>query len=470
MQATETPLAERFAALPIISDLPEEERAWLVEHGELDRFSPGEVISSKGKRIEKLYIVLSERITIWIEGRASQGLLMEIRAGEATGRLPFSRMGESAGDNIIEVGGDVLTVHESHFPEMISKCPHFVEHSVHNMLDRARTFKSSQLQDEKMVSLGRLAAGLAHELNNPSSAISRSSRILVESLTEIQEASMAIGAAGISAGSWARLMQFRTTCLAKRPDGVLSALERADREDEIHDWLDKNDLDTEHAPMLADACVSVDTLQNLANDLEGEDMDLILKWIDASCSTFSLATEIEAASSNIFDLVSAVKTFTFMDQETGTELVHLESGIRDTVRVLASKAKSKNVAVKLNFEPHLRPVKAKGAELNQVWMNLVDNALDAISDAGTIEINARSDGGSVVVCVIDDGPGIPADIVGKVFDAFFTTKPPGEGTGLGLEMARQIVRRYRGDIDVKSRPGCTEFSVRLPVASTPEGQ
>jgi signal transduction histidine kinase len=165
--------------------------------------------------------------------------------------------------------------------------------------------------------------------------------------------------------------------------------------------------------------------------------------------------------------VAAVKQFTYMDQLHGTEVVELEPGIRDTVRVLASKARSKGVSVAIDVEPGLPSVRANAAELNQVWMNLIDNALDAVGDSGKVEIAARSHEDRVVVRVVDDGPGIPDDVIGKVFDAFFTTKAPGDGTGLGLEIARQIVRRHRGDIAVVSRPGRTEFSARLPAAETP---
>jgi len=150
-----------------------------------------------------------------------------------------------------------------------------------------------------------------------------------------------------------------------------------------------------------------------------------------------------------------------MDKLAGPDSVDVESGLRDTIRVVTSKAKSKGASITLDVEPYLLPAHANGGALNQVWLNLIDNALDAIPDSGRIEISARRELDRIVVCVVDDGPGIPPDIMPRIFDPFFTTKPPGQGTGLGLDVTRRLLRRYHGDISVNSRPGRTEFRVSL---------
>ena len=179
--------------------------------------------------------------------------------------------------------------------------------------------------------------------------------------------------------------------------------------------------------------------------------------------TGSLAIDIEQAATRLYDLVTAVKKFTYMDNLAGPEFVSVEAGLRDTIRVLASKAKAKDAAVTLDVEADLPRVHANGGELNQVWMNLIDNALDAVPESGRVDIRASLVLDRVVVHVVDDGPGIPTDVLPRIFDPFFTTKPPGQGTGLGLEITRRLVRRYHGDIYVESRLGRTEFCVNLIV-------
>ncbi len=173
--------------------------------------------------------------------------------------------------------------------------------------------------------------------------------------------------------------------------------------------------------------------------------------------------DIQQAATRIYELVAAVKKFTYMDNLAGPELVDVEPGLRDTIRVLASKVKSKGASITLEVEANLPRVRATGGELNQVWMNLIDNALDAIPQSGNIHISARRELDHVLVCVTDDGSGIPSDVMPRIFDPFFTTKSPGRGTGLGLEITRRLVRRYQGDISVQSRPGQTEFRVSLVV-------
>ncbi len=246
---------------------------------------------------------------------------------------------------------------------------------------------------------------------------------------------------------------------------MLSSLERADREDEIADWLADHGLDTAQAEALATTVVSIEELDELAHAISGETLAAALKWIAAGCSTRSLAADIEEAATRISDLVAAIKRFTFMDQATGSESVDVGSGLRDTVRIVASKARSGGASVKLDVDDDLPRVRATGSELNQVWLNLIDNALDAVPDGGTVTVRAFPERNRVVVTVVDDGPGIPEEIRSRIFDPFFTTKPPGQGTGLGLDMARRLLRQYHGELTLESRPGRTEFRAALPVAS-----
>ncbi len=456
-----TSLVDRLASLSNLSEIPRVELEWLVEHGELEVHEPGAVVAPEGKPVEVLWLVLSGRTAVSVDRGAGPRRVMEWRAGEVSGMLPYSRMAATPGDNYVEETSELLTIHQRHFPEMVHRCPKFTAYTVHLMLDRARSFNTSALQDEKMIALGRLAAGLAHELNNPASATVRSAKQLIEGLAEVDATWRALGTAGLSDEQLDVIRQVRGSCLARRVEGVMSPLEQVEREDRIAEWLERHGLEPGQAASLADTAITVEGLDVLAGVTEGGALDVALRWIAAGCSAQSLALDIEDAATRIHELVAAVKRFTYMDNLAGPEPLDVAVGLRDTVRVLAAKAKSRASTVDLQTDPHLPRVHATGSELNQVWLNLIDNALDAVPEGGRIEVNARLELGQVVVRVIDDGPGIPADLVPKIFEPFFTTKAPGQGTGLGLDIAQRLVRRYRGDIVVESRPGRTEFRVIL---------
>jgi signal transduction histidine kinase len=350
---------------------------------------------------------------------------------------------------------------------MIQQCPVFTAHTVHVMLDRARAFNTSDLQDEKMISLGKLAAGLAHELNNPASALVRNAEVLQESLPKADSAARVLGAAILEDENMEVIERARLACVAAATDRILSPIEQADREDEFTDWLAVHQIDTAYAASLAETAVSIDVLDDLANAVSGRTLEAALRWIAAGCATSSLARDIERAAARIHELVAAVKRFTYMDNLAGPDSVDVEAGLRDTIRVVASKAKAKGAAIALDIAPNLPRAYANGGALNQVWLNLIDNALDAISDSGRIDISARRENDWILVRLIDNGAGIPPDIMSRIFDPFFTTKPLGEGTGLGLDIARRLLRRYHGDISFGSQPGRTECVVRLLIEKPP---
>jgi signal transduction histidine kinase len=454
-------LVDRLAALPRLEGVPREELEWLVAHGTFETREAGHVVGPKGQRIEKLWLVVSGHIAIRVDRGAGPRLVTEWHAGEVSGMLPYSRMEAPPGDNYCAEETEFLAIHEECFPELVHRCPAFTAYTVHTMLDRARNFNTSALQDEKMVSLGKLAAGLAHELNNPASATKRGADLLVRELSRLDAALRALSAQGLTDELLAAIEQVLPLFLTRSDAGLRSPIDQADREDEIADWLARHQADPEQAASLADTAVTIDALDSLASAASGGALDAALRSLAARSATQTLATDIEGAASRIHGLVAAVKKFTYMDQRAGPESVEVEPGIRDTLRILDSKTKAKSASITLDVEPDLPRVRGNGGELNQVWLNLLDNALDAISESGSVEVRARQDLDRVVVRVVDDGPGIPADVLPRIFDPFFTTKPPGQGTGLGLDMTRRLVRRYHGDISVESRPGRTEFRVSL---------
>jgi signal transduction histidine kinase len=454
-------LVERLAGLPPMDRIPRDELHWLVAHGDVERYPAGALVGRKGNRVDRLMIVLAGGLPVHVDRGAGPRWVMEWRPGDITGRLPYSRMTVSRRDLHVEDDSEFLTVHEEHFPEMIRSCPVFTEHTVHFMLDRARRFNASDHQEEKMLSLGRMAAGLAHELNNPASAAVRGARLLLAGLAEAGAAVRTLTGTALTGTQLDAIERVfdATLSMAGRP--VLSPLERADREEEIADWFVRHRCEPVLAASFVDTSLDVPVLDAFASEVSGDTLDAVLRWLAWLSSARSLGSDVERAATRISDVVEAVKRFTYMDNLAGPEIVEVEAGLRDTLGVLAAKVKSKEAIVTLDLEPGLPPVRAFGGELNQVWLHLVDNALDAIPRSGHVEIRACRELDGVAVRVVDDGPGIPVDVLPRIFDPFFTTKEPGQGTGLGLEITRQLVRRCHGDITVRSSPGRTEFRVRL---------
>jgi signal transduction histidine kinase len=239
---------------------------------------------------------------------------------------------------------------------------------------------------------------------------------------------------------------------------------RADDEDAISDWLADHGASEDLAAALSVAGLTPAALDTLAATLSGDALDASLRWIASGCLARTLASEIETAASRIYDLVNSVKGFTYMDHALAPEPVDIRRGLHDTLMMLGGKTRQRAAVVSVQLPADLPRAHAVGAELNQVWMNLIDNALDAVAIGGHVTVAASREMDRVVVRVVDDGKGIPPEIMGRIFDPFFTTKGVGEGTGLGLDIVRRILRRHEGEIDVDSRPGHTEFRVMLPMA------
>jgi signal transduction histidine kinase len=463
-------LVSRLAAHRTLGAAPRHELEWMAAHGRLRRVSAGDVLAPKGESIDTLHVVLSGRYSIWANRGTGPRKVMEWRGGDVTGLLPYSRMSRAPGDVIAEEPTEILDLHRDYFPALIRECQEVTAILVHVMLDRARHFTSTGLQAEKMVSLGNLAAGLAHELNNPASAVVRSAKGMAECLVEAEKTSLELGAARLPPAQLAAIDQLRHLCVDAVARSARPALEQADREETIAAWLDEHGVALAAAQALADSAVTLAALDRAAALLDRPTLDLGLRWVAANCTAQMLVADIEVAATRIHGLVAAVKGFTHMDQASVPGLIDIRQGLADTVTVLRAKARSKGVSVDLAVEPDLPAVEGFAGELNQVWLNLIDNALDAVAERGRVEVTAGRVRSSLVVRVIDNGPGIPPEILDRIFDPFFTTKPVGHGTGLGLDIAQRLVRRHEGEIDVESRPGRTEFRVTLPSGRPAEGE
>jgi signal transduction histidine kinase len=422
------------------------------------------VLSVKGGQVEGLYIILSGRLALFVDRGAGPNKVIEWREGDVAGILPYSRLMSPPGNSRALEPLEILAIHRDHLRAMTRECFEVTSILVHTMIDRARLFTSSDLQNEKMISLGKLSAGLAHELNNPASAIERCAAMLEVRIEDSEEATRGLAAATLSDAQIAAVDALRASCVAKQNQGARSPLEQSDREEAIAEWLANHGLDTVSAGMLADTEVTLESLDLLVAAVERPALNAVVRWAAAGCAVRSLTSKIQDSATRISSLVTAVKGFTHMDQANVAEPVDLGPSLGDTVAVLKSKVREKSVAVTLELEAELPKVRGFAGELNQVWGNLIDNALDAVANGGRVEVFAIRENQSVVVRILDDGPGIPEEVRNRIFDPFFTTKPLGQGTGLGLDIVRRLVRHNDGAIDFESQPGRTEFRVTLPIA------
>ena len=453
----------RLAQHRALGAAPSEELTWLATNGARRTYSVGDVTTYKGQPEEWLQVVLSGRLAIRADRGAGSRKVIEWRGGDVCGLMPYSRGGSPPGDTVAEEPTETLAVHRDRIAEMIRECPHVTAVLVHAMLDRARHFTSSDLHDEKLVSLGKLAAGLAHEVNNPASAAVRAIKVLAASLSDADAAAGELETARLSDAQRAHLAEVRAACLAPRVS-ARSPIEHADRVEALATWLEVHGLDDSAAATLADTDITIVTLDALANAMSGSALHAAVRSIACACVIRALTADIDASVTRIHELVAAVKGFTFMDRARTPESTDVGRGITDTFAMLGAKFREKSVAVDIRIPADLPRVLAFGGELNQVWLNLIDNALDAVSSSGHIQVSAAREHARVIVRVVDDGTGIPREIQDRIFDPFFTTKGVGQGTGLGLDIVRRLVQRHEGDIDVTSQPGQTEFRVSLPIA------
>ena len=338
-------------------------------------------------------------------------------------------------------------------------------------ISERRRVEEELRQTEKMAALGKLSAGLAHELNNPAAAAGRAAGQLLDGIDGLQSATSELAGAGLEPDRWASLNEFYRKLRERSAEAMtLSPLEASDREQELLDWLEARGVDAawEMAPTLVASGAWCADLDAIAAGLPADQLGGAIAWVCKALGVEELARTVARSSGNISALVDAVKSYSHMDQAPVQE-VDIHDGIEDTLTILGHKLK-RGIEVVREYDRDLPRIQIRSSELNQVWTNLIDNSIAALGERGTITIRTYREGEQLTVEIADDGPGIPEEIQSRIFDPFFTTKEVGQGTGLGLDIVRRIVTgRCGGEVDFRSRPGETVFQVRLPLETCAVG-
>jgi len=452
-------MIDRLAALPDLADVPREQLQWLLDHGEVIRAEDGTRFLGTEEGLRGLFLLISGRFSVRVAQDGVEREIREVMPGRPTAYLPYSKMVAPRGYLVADGPIEFLMIRLEDLPEMTRHCYDFTAICVQEMLARVRVFKADDKRQEKMAALGRLSAGVAHELNNPASAAARAARELDAARGELVAAVRGLEAAGLEGQAAEALRRLESVV----PAPALSAIDRSELEEELLDWMEAQGADGRWALPLVERGLRVAELDVAASALGAGQLAPVLRFLAADRVVAGLVAEVAAATERIHALVAAVKTHTHMDRAPITEPVRIEAHLADTVTLLSGKAALRGVTVDVGIDGELPPVEASVADLNQVWLHLLDNAIDAVGESGRVVVEACRDGSCVVVRVVDDGPGIPEELREKVFEPFFTTKDVGAGRGLGLDIVRTVVEGHRGSVELTSTPGRTEFRVALPV-------
>jgi signal transduction histidine kinase len=448
--------------VPAFADLPEDQIAWFLGQSQEVSFQAGDTYVRQGDPADAMFVILEGEFQ-WRGEFGGETIMLTSKAGDVTGVLPFSRMKQFAGTGRAMTAGRMLRFPSSLFPDLLQKMPELAKRLVAVMADRIRETTRLEQQRERLAGLGKLSAGLAHELNNPASAAKRAAAQLRDTLKRIKDASHDLGRRELTPAQKSEIEKLEFS-FTQRDEPPPDALAISDLEDQIDSLLrshGQNDL-WQLAAELAQRGIKPLALESLFENLDADTARAALVRIAASVEIANQLKEIESSTARISDLVGAIKEYTFMDQSP-VQNVDVVKTVETTLTILNHKLK-RGIIVQRDYQPVPLLVNSFGSELNQVWTNLIDNAIDAMSGKGELRVRTFRDNGCVVVEIGDNGPGISPEVRPHIFEPFFTTKGVGEGTGLGLDTVQRIVKKHRGSIQLSSKPGDTCFQVWLPLA------
>ena len=464
-------LSQLIRRIPVLSKLKEEDLGCLGAV-ELVEAPQGTVLIEQGASVQGFFMVLEGEVRLTrTEVNGNETPLGIYQDGDTLGEAPLLLGAKKTGvQGVATRPVRMLRVSEEGFWRLMATCPTVRQGVLATTAQRVHAFQATTLHREKLISLGTLAAGLMHELNNPGSAAKRSAAQLRENLTRLQEISMRFCRTQLSPEQSSCLldMQREVFALDKKAKPV-SSLEEADAEEEMGAWLES--IGVTNAWKLAPTLVAAGWRRNdvvcTQEAFPGETLQSALNWLEALISSMQQLTTIEESLARVTELVIAVKKYAYEDKN-GEHVIDVHESIQSTLTILGHKFRHKQLAIEKDFAAELPKLKTRGTGLSQVWTNLLDNATDAAPEASTVRIRTWSEDGPenglVCVGIADQGTGIAPEIRGQIFEPFYTTKPPGVGTGLGLDIARRIVTaQYKGTISFTSEPGRTEFVVKLPV-------
>ena len=467
---TPTPATEIAAALravTVLDGLSDAEYLWLATHGTERRGDSGALLFYEGEPACCMNFILEGEIHVRRRHSGPMNFFIG-RAGQMTGKLPFSRMKYYGGEGYTNGPLWSLDVPQTLFPEMLQAIPSMAQRCVSILLDRVREVTRMEQQAEKLSALGKLAANLAHELNNPASAAQRSAASLFSELRDYGDKKLALGAIWHSTQGCERLQQWIARTQDEMPEYLASdstqaaPLAEIDREAKILSWLETHNVPEAWtiAPSIAETRFPLSHLDDLAAQFPPEVIAPTLAAFASSIRVQRMAETVLGSTVRIFDLISAIKDYSYMDQAPIQD-VDLAQSLETTLSMFGSRLAK--TALESDFDRDLPPIHAYGSELNQVWTALIENALDAMPAGGTLRLKTRMEGQMAMVEIINTGPEIPEELQTRIFEPFFTTKAPGQGLGLGLDTAQRIVSKHSGFLRVSSSADQTCFQVRLPL-------
>jgi len=448
--------------VPVFEGLPDDQIAWFISQAQEFHYKAGDTYSRQGDPADAMFVVLEGQIELRGE-LGGETIAIPLRSGDVTGALPFSRMKQFTVTGRTVTDCRVLRFPAAMFPDLVQKMPELAKRLVGLMSDRIRETTRIEQQQDRLAGLGKLSAGLAHELNNPASAAKRAASQLRDTLKKIKDASLELGRRDLTPAQKSEIEKLETS-LIQRDEPPPDPLTVSDLEEQVDSLLrshGQSDL-WQLAADLARKNAKPQVLESLFEALDADTARAALVRIGASLEIASLLDEIESSTSRISDLVCAIKEYTHMDQAP-VQNVDIVKSLETTLTILNHKLK-RGVVVQRDYQKVPLLVNSFGSELNQVWTNLIDNAIDAMGGKGELRIRTYRDDSCVIVEIADNGSGISPEIKSHIFDPFFTTKGVGEGTGLGLDTVQRIVKKHRGTVHVDSKPGDTRFQVWLPLA------